>query len=132
MIFLFGKMAPLTIGGFEVPWIDTVRPEDTTSMAPYKKQTRKTEVLPKGWKLAENTRALPCDIIYDQNIAIPLRDGVKVGSTVTRSWLGLSNAIYLRSIVIFFVLLQTKRSPPSSVLVRMAREDMVSVVCQPA
>ncbi|KAH7201147.1 Alpha/Beta hydrolase protein [Fusarium oxysporum] len=77
-------MAPLTIGGFEVPWIDTVRPEDTTSMAPYKKQTRKTEVLPKGWKLAENTRALPCDIIYDQNIAIPLRDGVKIYCDVLR------------------------------------------------
>ncbi|KAJ3548657.1 hypothetical protein NM208_g901 [Fusarium decemcellulare] len=77
-------MAPLTIGGCEIPWIGTIRPEDTSSMAPYNKQSRRKQVLPKGWKLAENKRALPCDIIFDENIAIPLRDGVKIYADILR------------------------------------------------
>ncbi|KAF9874378.1 hypothetical protein CkaCkLH20_08361 [Colletotrichum karsti] len=69
-------MAPLTIGGLEIPWVDTVRPENTTCMAPYQKQSRKTGVLPKGWKMADNKRALPCEVVFDQNMAISLRDGI--------------------------------------------------------
>jgi hypothetical protein len=74
-------MAPLTIGDLEIPWIDTLRPEDSTSMAPYNKQTRRTDVLPKGWQKEPGKRILDCDIIYDQNIEIFLRDGTKVSRT---------------------------------------------------
>lgn len=73
------KMADhIEIAGMKVPLTDTVRPEDQTDMFPYVKQTRKTEVLPKGWQKASNKRPLPEAIVYDQHIEIPMRDGVKV------------------------------------------------------
>jgi len=75
-------MAPTFIGDCEIPWINTVRPEDTTDMPPYVKQTRRTEVLPKGWQKAPNKRALESDIVYDQNVEIILRDGAKVPSSL--------------------------------------------------
>jgi hypothetical protein len=77
-------MAPLIIGGLEVPWIDAVRPEDTRDMPPYIKQTRRTDILPKGWQKEAGKRLLDCDIIYDQNIVVTLRDGVKVPTHAKR------------------------------------------------
>jgi hypothetical protein len=71
-------MATMKIGGIDVPAIETVRPEDSTDMPEYVKQTRRTDVLLKGWKKADNKRPLPCDIIYDQDLTIVLRDGAKV------------------------------------------------------
>ncbi|KAH8588859.1 X-Pro dipeptidyl-peptidase C-terminal non-catalytic domain-containing protein [Bisporella sp. PMI_857] len=53
-------------------------------MAPYVKQIRKTETLPKGWKKTPAHRALPCDLIYSQNEEIVLRDGVKIYCDVIR------------------------------------------------
>ncbi|KAF4310716.1 hypothetical protein GTA08_BOTSDO13713 [Botryosphaeria dothidea] len=74
----------IEIAGMKVPLIDTVRPEDQTDMFPYVKQTRKTEVLPKGWQKASNKRPLPEAIVYDQHIEIPMRDGVKIYADVLR------------------------------------------------
>lgn len=41
-------------------------------------------VLPKGWQKSEGMRPLPCDIIYDRDVAIPLRDGTVVYADVFR------------------------------------------------
>ncbi|EKG16239.1 Peptidase S9/S15 [Macrophomina phaseolina MS6] len=74
----------IEIAGLKVPLIDTVRPEDQTDMFPYVKQTRKTEVLPKGWQKASNKRPLSAPIVYDQHIPVTLRDGVKIYVDVLR------------------------------------------------
>lgn len=41
-------------------------------------------VLPKGWVKEEGMRPLPCDIIYDRDAAIPLRDGTTIYADVFR------------------------------------------------
>ena len=65
-------------GGFPIPWVDAIRPEDETNMHPYKKQIRNTRKLPVGWKFAEGRRPLHEETIFDEAVEIPLRDGVKV------------------------------------------------------
>ncbi|SPO03694.1 related to cocaine esterase [Cephalotrichum gorgonifer] len=77
-------MAPLEIGGLAIPWTPTLRPEDTTNMAPYNKQENRTDILPKGWKKSDGKRALPCDLVWEQNVEVPLRDGVKIFCDVLR------------------------------------------------
>lgn len=68
----------LELGGFSIPWVPTVRPEDEINMYPYKQQTRRTRTLPVGWTFAEGRRALHEEMIFDEVVEIPLRDGVKV------------------------------------------------------
>lgn len=68
----------LELGGFPIPWIPSVPPEDETDMYPYRKQTPNTRKLPVGWQFAEGRRALNEELILDEVVAIPLRDGVKV------------------------------------------------------
>ncbi len=68
----------LEFGGLPIPWVPTVRPEDTTNMNAYKKQTQNTKNLPVGWKFAEGRRALHEEITFDEVVEISLRDGVKV------------------------------------------------------
>jgi hypothetical protein len=68
----------LELGGFPIPWVPAVRPEDETHMYPYRKQTRRTRKLPGGWKFAEGRRPLQEETIFDEVVEIPLRDGVKV------------------------------------------------------
>ena len=41
-------------------------------------------VLPKGWQKAEGMLPLPCDIIYDRDVAITLRDGTVIYADVCR------------------------------------------------
>ncbi|KAH6718396.1 Alpha/Beta hydrolase protein [Leptodontidium sp. MPI-SDFR-AT-0119] len=53
-------------------------------MPAYVKQTRSTDILPKGWQKNEKKRPLSCDIIYDQNIVITLKDGTKIYCDVLR------------------------------------------------
>lgn len=71
-------MAPLELGGLAISWTPALPPEDTTNMPPYNKQTQRTDILRKGWKQSGDRRALPCDIVWEQNVEVPLRDGVKV------------------------------------------------------
>lgn len=47
-------------------------------MHPYKQQSRRTRTLPVGWKFAEGRRPLHQELIFDEVVEIPLRDGVKV------------------------------------------------------
>jgi hypothetical protein len=70
----------MRIGGVDVPSVKIVAPEDSTDMPKYVRQSRKTEVLAKGWRKAANKRPLSSNTIYDQNIEIKLRDGARVGS----------------------------------------------------
>lgn len=71
-------MAPLKVGNVEIEWVATVPPENNKGMPPYVKQSRKTEVLPAGWKKTETSRPLPVAVIYDQDIEFAHSDGVKV------------------------------------------------------
>lgn len=68
----------LEFGGFPIPWTPTNRPEDETNMYPYRKQTRKTRILPVGWRSADGRRPFHQETIFDEVVEIPLRDGVKV------------------------------------------------------
>jgi predicted acyl esterase len=43
-----------------------------------------TRVLPKGWKKASDRRALPEDIVFEKDMAIPLRDGTIIRADVFR------------------------------------------------
>ena len=43
-----------------------------------------TTVLPKGWQKAEGMLPLPCDIVYDRDVAITLRDGTVIYADVFR------------------------------------------------
>ncbi|KAK5043477.1 hypothetical protein LTR84_011946 [Exophiala bonariae] len=76
--------APLEIGGIEIPWTNTFPPEDETFMAPYVKQKRQTQTLQKGWQKTKEHRPLPCDIIFDENVEIFLRDGIKIYCDIIR------------------------------------------------
>src|SRR5687768_5758387 len=67
----------LEFGGFPIPWTRAVPPEDETNMYPYRKQTRNTRKLPVGWTFAEGRRALHEELVLDEVVEIPLRDGVK-------------------------------------------------------
>lgn len=71
----------LDFGGFPISWTPTVRPEDETAMFPYKRQTPNTRYLPVGWQFAEGRRPFHEETIFDEEVAIPLRDGVKVRRT---------------------------------------------------
>ncbi|KAF5227388.1 hypothetical protein FOXYS1_16092, partial [Fusarium oxysporum] len=77
-------MAPLIIGGLEVPWIDTVRPEDTTNMAPYVKRSHSIKTLPKGWQKAPNTKPLTADLIFEEHSEVKLRDGAIIHVDIFR------------------------------------------------
>lgn len=68
----------LKFGELVIPWTPAVPPEDETDMYPYKKQTRNTRTLPVGWRFAEGRRPLHRELIFDEVVEIPLRDGVKV------------------------------------------------------
>lgn len=70
----------LEFGDLAIPWTRAVPPEDETSMYPYKKQARNTRELPTGWTFAEGRRALREELIFDEVVEIPLRDGAKVCS----------------------------------------------------
>lgn len=68
----------LELGGFPILWTRAVPPEDETNMYPYRKQTRNTRKLPVGWTFAEGRRPLHEELIFDEVVEVPLRDGVKV------------------------------------------------------
>lgn len=68
----------LEFDGLCIPWVPTIAPEDETNMYPYKKQTRNTRNLPVGWTLKQGKRPLHQELILDEHVAVPLRDGVKV------------------------------------------------------
>jgi hypothetical protein len=71
----------LEFGGFPIPWIPTNRPEDGTDMYPYRKQIRNTRTLLVGWRFEDGRRPVHQEIIFDEVVEIPLRDGVKVCKT---------------------------------------------------
>ena len=75
----------LEFGGLPIPWCDTIPPEDESNMYPYRKQTRNTRTLPVGWKFAQGRRPVHKEIIFDEVVEIPLRDGVKVRRTQRNS-----------------------------------------------
>lgn len=68
----------LEFEGLPIPWVPTIRPEDETEMYPYRKQNRGTTTLPVGWRFNKGRRPLHQEIIFDEHVAVPLRDGVKV------------------------------------------------------
>jgi hypothetical protein len=78
----------LEFDGLPIPWVPAVKPEDETNMFPYKKQSRNTRRFPVGWRFKEGKRPLHQELIFDEHIAIPLRDGAKVseprGTSKTR------------------------------------------------
>jgi predicted acyl esterase len=41
-------------------------------------------MLPKGWKRGEGYRPLPKDLIWEKDVDIPLRDGIKLRADVFR------------------------------------------------
>jgi uncharacterized protein len=43
-----------------------------------------TEILPKGHRRKPYNLALPCDIVFDQDFAVPMRDGVKLYCDIFR------------------------------------------------
>lgn len=71
---------PITeFDGQSIPWVPAVKPEDETNMYPYRKQSRNTRKLPVGWTFEKGRRELQEELIFDEHVEIPLRDGVKVG-----------------------------------------------------
>ncbi|KAL2795246.1 alpha/beta-hydrolase [Aspergillus keveii] len=74
----------LEFDGLPIPWVPTIRPEDETNMYPYKKQTRGTRTLPIGWKFNQGRRPLHQELIFDEHVAVPLRDGVKIYCDIFR------------------------------------------------
>jgi hypothetical protein len=76
----------LEFGGLPIPWTRAVPPEDETNMYPYKKQTRNTKTLPVGWTFGEGRRPVHEEIVFDEDVAITLRDGVKVSSWSRSNW----------------------------------------------
>ena len=55
-----------------------VRPEDETNMHPYQKRESRSRTLPPGWTFAAGRRPVGEEMIFDEMVEIPLRDGVKV------------------------------------------------------
>ena len=70
----------LKFGDFEIPWTPAVRPEDENNMHPYKKREPGSRTLSTGWTFAAGRRPVSEEMIFDEMVEIPLRDGVKVSS----------------------------------------------------
>ena len=68
----------LKFGDFEIPWTPAVRPEDESNMHPYKKREPGSRTLSTGWTFAPGRRPVNEEMIFDEMVEIPLRDGVKV------------------------------------------------------
>lgn len=78
-----GKVPDL---GFEWIWQEAVLPDEPNRDPPtryipfgYEKKT-----LPKGWKKTEANKPLDLDIIFEKDVEIVLRDGVKVSKLVKK------------------------------------------------
>lgn len=69
-----------TIGGIDVLFTDTNRHLENT----WVEYGHKKQVLPKGWTKDEGRRPLPCDMIWEKDIEIRMRDGTKLLGDVFR------------------------------------------------
>jgi predicted acyl esterase len=66
--------------GFEWKWIDAT-PPDILNRDPatgYIPLGYSKEILPKGWKKTPENKALDLDIIFEKDVEVTMRDGVKV------------------------------------------------------
>ena len=69
-------------GKFIVEW-QPAQPVDTPKFR-YNGFCPGSTVLPKGWLKEEGMLPLPCDIIFDRDVSIPLRDGTTIYADVFR------------------------------------------------
>ena len=68
----------LKFGDLEIPWTPAVQPEDETNMYPYQKRVPRSRTLPVGWTFATGRRPVSEEILLEEMVDIPLRDGVIV------------------------------------------------------
>ncbi|KAH8430251.1 CocE/NonD family hydrolase [Aspergillus melleus] len=73
----------LSIAGFEVSLAPTMRPEDSAASQSVPFHPSKTE-LPQGFHRSAKNAPFPVTTIFDQDVAIPMRDGVKLYCDIFR------------------------------------------------
>lgn len=74
---------PYQIAGFDVPLGPTIRPGDKAA-GPYDPFNPSTRILPKGYRRTEKTLPFPADTIFEKDVALPMRDGVKLYCDIFR------------------------------------------------
>lgn len=66
-------------------WVRTVSAEDHKEpIFRYYGFNPSTTVLPEGHRRFPNKRAFPCDIIYERDTAVQMRDGIKIYTDIFR------------------------------------------------
>lgn len=73
----------LTISGFDVTKAEAIVPEDKAAnqVAPFHPST---EEFPKGFRKSEKNAAFPVDTIFERDVTVPIRDGVKLYCDIFR------------------------------------------------
>lgn len=73
----------LTIGDFDVSLAPTISPEDKKACqsAPFNPSINE---LPKGFRKSQSKAAFPVDTVFEQDVAVPMRDGVKLYCDIFR------------------------------------------------
>lgn len=73
----------LEIGGLAVPLGPTIRPGEAAA-GPYDPFNPSVRILPKGHHRNEKTLPFPADVIFEKDVALPMRDGVKLYCDIFR------------------------------------------------
>ena len=66
----------------DILWRRAVEPE--TADAAYEAPAHEERVLPAGWQLGPNKACFLVDTVWERDVRIPLRDGVKIRADVYR------------------------------------------------
>jgi predicted acyl esterase len=69
---------------FEVAFFDLGRPEEFLELCHYDGFHPGTTILPKGHVKAPGLRPLPCDMVYERDVALKMRDGCTLYTDVFR------------------------------------------------
>lgn len=67
----------LRIAGFDVAVAPTI-PLDDPAVGKYDKFNPSTRTIKKGWRQSPEVAAFQADTIFEKDVAIPMRDGVKI------------------------------------------------------
>jgi hypothetical protein len=77
-------MKGYTVGDIEVLFTDIQPPEHDNGIWHYDGLHEEKVVLSKGHRKLKDSLALPCDIVFDRDVPVPLRDGVRVRVDIYR------------------------------------------------
>jgi hypothetical protein len=69
---------------FDVAFCDIYPPEKDLHRSRYNGFQPESTILPSGWRKAPQLRSLTCDIQFDRDVAVMMRDGAKLYADVFR------------------------------------------------